>query len=109
MQDIGIASAVAFADPIGFNWVELELASDWLRMDEIAAILSKAMGIDLAAPNLTVDEAIAQGMMPALVVGQEWTNEMPAPARPDAHGFELPTTDFRSWAEEKLTPKLNQG
>ena len=105
VADIGMAVAAAIADPSRFNRVELELAGDCLTMRQIAAVLSDALDVLLSAPDLTVDEAIAQGMMPVLVVGQEWTNEMPAPARPEfAHALGVPTTDFRAWAQETLTP-----
>lgn len=106
VRDIGVAVATAIEHPERFNRVELELAGDRLSMKAIAAVLSDTMNIDLKAPDLTVDEAVAAGMMPALVVGQEWSNEMPAPARPAfAHALDIPTTGFPQWAKETLAPQ----
>ena len=100
-----MAGAAAIAAPARFSNVELELAGDVLRMKQIAAVLSGAMRISLSAPDLTADRAVAQGVMPLLVVGQEGTNKMPAPAKPEfAHAFGLPTTNFQTWAQETLTP-----
>lgn len=106
VHDIGVAVAMAVENPDRFNGLQLELAGDRLSMREVAAVLSDTMGIDLEAPDLSADEAISAGMMPVLVVGQEWSNEMPAPARAAfAHELGIATTDFRQWAEATLVPR----
>lgn len=103
VQDIGAAGAAAISDPEKFNRLNIELASDWLTMREIAATLSDAMGIKLEAPTMSVAEVIEQGMMPVLVAGQEWLNEAGSPARPaQARALGLPTTDFKTWADKTL-------
>ena len=102
------AGAASIADPNKFNHVEMELAGDRLNMRQIAVVLSEVTGIPLSAPKLTADEAIAQGMMPVLVFGQEWTNDVPAPARPEfAHTLGLPTTSFASWAHQTLAAQVS--
>ena len=103
VQDIGTAAAVAFAEPGRFDKIEVELAGDRLSMSEIAAVLSEAMHLPLEATTFSSEEAIAQGVLPALVGGQEWLNEVGSPARPAAaQALGLAMTDFRSWAEQML-------
>ncbi|WP_346674006.1 NmrA/HSCARG family protein [Nannocystis sp. SCPEA4] len=103
LQDIGAAAAAAFADPVGWNGVELELAGDRLSMREIAAVLSEALGIHIEAPSLTADEALAQGLWRAFVVSQERMNVVDSPARPEhARAKGLAITDFRTWAQAHL-------
>lgn len=107
VQDIGAAAAAAFRDPAKFNHVELELASDRLSMREIARVLAAAWHIPLEAPALTPDEAIAQGMMPVFVSGQQWLNEVGSPARPaQAQALGLPTTSFAAWATKPVVNSL---
>src|SRR5690606_10075140 len=64
VADIGRAAAAAVAEPERFDRVELELASDYLSMSEIAEILSEALGTPLAAPDMTEQQAVAAGMPP---------------------------------------------
>lgn len=98
-QDIGAAAASAFATPERFHQVELELASDYLTMTQVAQILSQASGIEFAAPQMTEEEALAAGM-PPMGASQEWLNVVGQPARPRyAQDFGIPTTSFVAWAQ----------
>ncbi|HEY9328287.1 MAG TPA: NmrA/HSCARG family protein [Streptomyces sp.] len=102
VEDIGRAVAAAMAEPERFDGVELELASDFLTMTEIAAILSLHLGIELTAPDLTAEEATAAGM-PDMGFGQSHLNEHGQPARPEfARDLGIPLTAFDEWAGAHL-------
>lgn len=99
VDDIGEAAAAAIADPDRFNKVDLELAGDRLTIPAIADILSDVVGTRIAAPELTRDEAIAQGLMPQLAVSHEWNNIAGMPAQPeDAKKLGLTPMTFTAWA-----------
>ncbi|MFJ6570496.1 NmrA family NAD(P)-binding protein [Streptomyces sp. NPDC091292] len=98
VDDIGTAAAAAIADPERFDAVELELASDYLSLTEIADVLSRALGTPLPAPDMTLEEATAAGM-PAMGASHEWMNVAGQPARPEfARALGLPLTSFEEWA-----------
>jgi uncharacterized protein YbjT (DUF2867 family) len=98
-EDIGRAAAAAIAEPDRFHRVELELASDYLSMTEVAAILSETWGADLTAPDMTEEEALAAGMPPYAAVPHERLNVAGQPARPEfARALGIPLTSFRRWA-----------
>lgn len=102
VEDIGRAAAAAMAEPARFDGVELELASDFLTMTEIAAILSLHLGVQLTAPDLTGEEATAAGM-PDMGFGQSHINEHAQPARPEfARELGIPLTTFEEWAGDHL-------
>lgn len=100
--DIGTAAAAAITDPGRFHGVELELASEYLSMTEIAEVLTRVLGRPVPAPDMTVDEALAAGL-PAMGVGHEWFNVASQPGRPEyARDLGLPLTRFEDWAREHL-------
>jgi uncharacterized protein YbjT (DUF2867 family) len=102
VDDIGRAAAAAIAAPERFDGVELELASDYLSMTEIAEILSRALGMHLSAPDMTEEEALAAGM-PAMGASHEWLNVIGQPARPRyARDLGIPLTGFEEWAQEHM-------
>lgn len=73
VRDIGRAATAAITAPERFDGVELELASDYLSMTEIAEVLSRALDTELSAPDMTEEEARAAGM-PGMGAGHEWMN-----------------------------------
>lgn len=102
VEDIGAAAASAFAAPERFDGVELELASDYLSMTEIADVLSRALGTPLSAPNMTEQEAFAAGM-PRMGASHERLNLTGQPARPQyARDLGIPLTSFEEWAQKNL-------
>ncbi|MEU0783031.1 NmrA family NAD(P)-binding protein [Streptomyces sp. NPDC006173] len=102
VDDIGTAAAAAIAAPERFDRVELELAGDWLTMTDIAAVLSRTLGIELTPPDMTAEEATAAGM-PDMGFGQAHINEHSQPARPEfARDLGLPLTRFEVWARDHL-------
>ncbi|GAA3093266.1 NmrA/HSCARG family protein [Kribbella aluminosa] len=104
VDDIGTAAAAAIADPERFDGLELELASDYLSMTEVAETLSRALGRRLSAPDMTETEALAAGM-PAMGAGHEFLNVAGQPGRPQyARGLGIPLTSFDAWAHRHLRP-----
>lgn len=102
VDDIGTTAAAAFAQPARFHAVVLELASDDLSMTEVAAVLSRVLGVDLPAPDMTLDEALRAGMPPMGASGT-WINVAGQPAKPRyARDFGLPLTSFEEWARTHL-------
>lgn len=102
VDDIGRAAAAAFESPERFHRVELELASDHLSMTEIAAVMARALGTRLSAPDMTEAEALAAGM-PPMGATHEWMNAIPQPGRPEfARDLGIPLTTFEDWARTHL-------
>ena len=102
VDDIGGAAAAAVRAPERFDGVELELASDYLTMAEIAETLSHVLGAELTAPDMTVEEAAAAGM-PGMGASHEFMNVAGQPARPEyARALGVPLTSFGEWAREHL-------
>ncbi|MEU8414627.1 NmrA family NAD(P)-binding protein [Amycolatopsis japonica] len=102
VDDIGAAAAAAIAEPDRFSGVELELASDFLTMTEIAEVLSGALGTKLIAPDMTVEQAVAAGM-PPMGASHEWLNVIGQPGRPEfARELGIPLTGFDGWARKYL-------
>lgn len=102
VADIGTAAAAAITAPERFDGVELELASDYLSMTEIAEVLSRAVGTRLSAPDMTEAQALAAGM-PAMGANHEWLNVAGQPARPEyARALGIPLTSFDAWARQHL-------
>ncbi|MEU9887465.1 NmrA family NAD(P)-binding protein [Sphaerisporangium sp. NPDC051011] len=103
VDDIGTAAAAAIAAPERFHGVELELAGDYLAMTEIAEVLSRALGTGLAAPDMTMEEAVAAGMPGPGVRSHEFIDVVGQPARPEfARALGIPLTTFEKWAHEHL-------
>ncbi|MGB3444714.1 MAG: NmrA family NAD(P)-binding protein [Actinophytocola sp.] len=101
-EDVGTAAAMAIAEPERFDGVELELASDHLSMTEIAEVLSRTLGTELSAPDMTEEEAFAAGM-PPMGASHEWLNAVPQPGRPEyARDLGIPLTSFDTWARRHL-------
>lgn len=104
VDDIGAAAAAAVADPAAFDEVELELASDYLSMTQIAEVLSKTLGTHLPAPDMTEAQALAAGM-PGPGASHEWLNVAGQPGRPQyARELGIPLTTFEAWSRSYLSP-----
>ncbi|MEU5906907.1 NmrA family NAD(P)-binding protein [Micromonospora sp. NPDC047467] len=103
VDDIGRAAAAAIAEPARFHGVELELASDYLTMAEIAKVLSDALGTELMAPDMTEQEAIAAGMPAYAGTAHAHMDVAGQPARPEyARALGIPLTTFEEWARDAL-------
>ncbi|WP_410809447.1 NmrA family NAD(P)-binding protein [Micromonospora sp. 067-2] len=103
VDDIGRAAAAAIAEPDRFDGVELELASDYRTLTEIAKVLSDALGTELTAPDMTEEEAVAAGMPQWAGVSHEKMNVTGQPARPEyAQALGIPLTSLEEWAHQNL-------
>lgn len=103
VDDIGRAAAAAVLAPERFDRLELELASDYLSMTEIAETLSRHLGIHLSAPDMTEAQAVAAGM-PPMGASLEWLNVAGQPGRPHfATDLGIPVTNFAEWASKNMT------
>ncbi|MBE1592247.1 hypothetical protein [Nonomuraea angiospora] len=68
------------------------------------ALLSRALGTPLAAPDMTEEQALAAGT-PAMGSSHEWLNVAGQPARPQyARDLGLRLTSFEEWAWQHLRP-----
>lgn len=104
VDGIGRAAAAAITAPERFDGVERELASDYLSMTEIAEVLSRALGTQLSAPDMTEEEALAAGM-PAMGATHEWLNAAGQPGRPQyARDLGISLTSFEKWTQQHLRP-----
>ncbi|NTX52055.1 NmrA family NAD(P)-binding protein [Myxococcus sp. CA039A] len=102
VDDIGKAVARIIAEPERFDGRNLELAGDVRSLREISAVLSEAWKTKVEAPDLTPEEALAQGLLPAFVNSQRYLNENPSPARPDeARALGLSPRTFAQWVHAK--------
>ncbi|MCP2330847.1 Uncharacterized conserved protein YbjT, contains NAD(P)-binding and DUF2867 domains [Actinoalloteichus cyanogriseus DSM 43889] len=108
VADIGRAAAAAIAAPRRFDGVELELASDYLSMAEVAEVLSRVLGRRLSAPDMTEEEAVAAGM-PPMGASHKWLNAAGQPGRPRfARDLGIPLTSFEDWALEHMRAEVGQ-
>ncbi|MGC5033341.1 NmrA/HSCARG family protein [Micromonospora sp. DT229] len=110
VDDIGRAAAAAIAAPERFHQVELELASDYLSMTEIAEVMSRALGVPLTAPRMTEQEALAAGMPAFGAVSHCFVEVAGQPARPEfARDLGIPLTSFEEWASRYLSIGVRPG
>ncbi|MFJ4831888.1 NmrA family NAD(P)-binding protein [Streptomyces sp. NPDC088747] len=101
-RDLGRAAAAALAAPAEFHRLELELASDYLTMTQIAETLSRALGVPLSAPDMNEEQARAAGM-PDMGATHEFMEVVGQPARPEfARALGISLTSFEEWAHEHL-------
>ncbi|GAB3570843.1 NmrA/HSCARG family protein [Amycolatopsis endophytica] len=99
VADIGAAGAAAFLAPEAFHQVELELAGERVTVARAAKVLSESLGVELTAPEMSFDEAVAAGM-PEFAGMHEWHNTVSQPARPEtARALGIPVTSFRAWVD----------
>ncbi|WP_432824565.1 NmrA family NAD(P)-binding protein [Dactylosporangium sp. CA-092794] len=102
VRDVGTAAAAAFADPDRFAGVELELAGDRVSYRTAARLMSAALGTTIEPPA-GPEAALADGLLPEMARGQQYSQHNPAPARPDAaRALGVPTTTFEEWARTDL-------
>ncbi|MGW2341401.1 NmrA/HSCARG family protein [Streptomyces sp. NPDC001661] len=103
VTDIGTTAAAALRDPDRFHEVELELASEYRSMGEVAEILGRVLDRPIAAPDLTLEQALAAGMPPMGASGA-FMNAASQPGRPEfARALGLPLTSFEDWARDNLS------
>lgn len=100
VEDIGAAAAAAFQDPEKFNRASIQLAGDLVTLPQAAKTLAAAWDRPIEAPPMQAAEVVQLGFMPAMVVGQQWHNEVGIPGRPEvARQWGLPTHNLETWAD----------
>ena len=72
--DVGRFAAAAFNDPLRFDRMEIDLASESLTMDEAAAVISAVTGKTVAARSVSAKESQELGNMPGLSESQVWAS-----------------------------------
>lgn len=101
-EDVGHAAAAAISDPEKFHGVTLQLAGELKTLNEVAAVLSKRDGVSYEVRSLSIDDAIAEGMHPALARGLTFMNVAPVLARPElARALGLQPMSFEAWATSR--------
>jgi len=102
-DDVGVFARAAIADPARFDRKNIDLATEALTMDEVAAVLGKVLRKTVSAQSVTPDEAIAAGLFAGWVRSQEWTNE--AGYRADIEALKtygIPLMPFAGWIERHV-------
>jgi uncharacterized protein YbjT (DUF2867 family) len=102
-QDIAAFAVAAIAEPERFSGQSIELASQALTMDEIAAVFQRATGRAFTHRTLTLAEAVAAGISPGVLHSQLWDSEVGyhAPLADElAERWGIRTITFAQWAEQ---------
>lgn len=108
-DDVATFACAAFNNPEKFNEKNIELASESLTMNEVAAILSNVTGKRLTVYSLSPDEAVNQGIFSGVVQSHEWNNEVGYNVDIDSlKTYNIKLTPFKEWAE-KYKDKINIG
>ncbi|EIV3154547.1 NmrA/HSCARG family protein [Escherichia coli] len=87
-KDIGAFAAAAFNDPARFNGHEIDLASQSVTIEELAAKIAEATGKPVSAVTSSEDEMLARGDHPLHVRSQVWNN---------VEGYKVDLNAVRSW------------
>jgi uncharacterized protein YbjT (DUF2867 family) len=99
-DDVGAFARAAVETPLRFDRRNLDLATEALTMDEVAAILARVLEKNVQASAVTPHQALAAGLFPGWVRSQQWTNEFGYRADIAAlqqYGVRL--TPFAQWVE----------
>jgi uncharacterized protein YbjT (DUF2867 family) len=100
-DDVGTFAAAAFADPARFHRHDIDMATEALTMEEVAAVLNRVLGKSVTAQSVSPAEAESVGRMgKGWVRTQEWTNEVGYRADIEAlKGYGIPLTSFADWVK----------
>lgn len=104
-DDVGVVARAAFSAPTFFDRKNLDLATEAVTMEEVAADLSRVLGKPVSAQSVTPDEAEAAGLFPGWIRSQEWTNEIGyradiSAAKAELGKHDITLTSFARWAEK---------
>ncbi|KAB8072267.1 hypothetical protein BDV29DRAFT_196960 [Aspergillus leporis] len=75
-RDIGAFAAAALLDPVRFDQEEIEIGSEFMRVEEVVEALSRATGRDLKAVFLSEEEVEKQATQNPFVGGQLLARDM---------------------------------
>lgn len=97
-DDVGAFACAAFADSERFDRKNIDLATEALSMDDVAATLSRVLHKTVTARSVAPDEAVAAGLFSGWVRSQEWTNEVGYHADIEAlKAYGIPLTSLEQW------------
>jgi uncharacterized protein YbjT (DUF2867 family) len=100
-DDVASFACAAFCNPEKFNEKNIELASESLTMNKVAAILSNVTKKKVTVYSLTPEEAVNQGINSGVVRAQEWNNEVGYSVNIDSlKTYNIKLTLFKEWAEK---------
>jgi uncharacterized protein YbjT (DUF2867 family) len=99
-EDTARLARAAFEDPVKYGSKDINVASDELSMNQIAATLYSVLGKKVVYEQVSHEEAVQRGLMEGTVYGQEWMEDVPG------FGFSLsetaqygvPLQSFEKWA-----------
>lgn len=91
-----------FENPVKFQAKDINIASEELSMDQVAAQLSEQLGRTIVYEEVTVEEGVKRGLWEGTAQSHHWMNEVPG------FGFDLnetisygiPLKPFDQWIRE---------
>jgi len=99
-DDVGAFACAAIAEPERFDLRNIDLGTESLTMDEVAALLGRVLHKKVEAQSVSPDQAIAAGLFPGWVRTQEWINEVGYRADVAAlASYGISLTRFEAWIE----------
>ena len=109
-DDIGAFARAAFEDPSRFDGETIELVSDTLTMDEIAATLGKTLGKSVQFKSVSPSEALKAGIADRWVRSQEWINDVGYHCdTAKLADYGIPLTSFASWVRRHADEVVIEG
>ncbi|KAF7586222.1 hypothetical protein BBP40_009220 [Aspergillus hancockii] len=101
-SDIGAFAAAALFDPVRFNHQEIEIASEFLRVEDVTRALSRATGRDLKASFLSQKEVEKQAAQNPFISGQLLARDMAQfVVLEEVKGWGLPLGTFDGFLERE--------
>lgn len=100
VEDTAKFALEAIKDRERFNKKSIEIASDSLTNDEVAAVFTKVLGKKFEAVSLSLEEAVQNGLHPMIVRTNEWSNETGGYFVADKEAlkeYKIPLTSFEEW------------
>ncbi|CAF1371720.1 unnamed protein product [Adineta ricciae] len=100
-EDVGKFAAAAFADPVKFNGLEIELAAEWLTFPQIAQQINSVTGKNVRSEVVAQGDALSAGVRPYLIESEVWWNEVGYSAADvdTAKSYGIPLISFIDWVQ----------
>jgi uncharacterized protein YbjT (DUF2867 family) len=99
-DDVGAFACAAIGEPERFDRKNIDLGTESLTMDEVAATLGRVLKKKVEAQAVSPKQAIAAGLFPGWVRSQEWANEVGYQADVAAlAAYGIPLTSLAAWVE----------
>ncbi|CAF1672073.1 unnamed protein product, partial [Adineta ricciae] len=100
-EDVGKFAAAAFANPMKFNRLEIELAAEWLTFPQIAQQINSITGKNVRSEVVAQGGALSAGVPPYLIESEVWWNEVGYSAADvdTAKSYGIPLISFIDWVQ----------